>query len=164
MPRGLPLVIKAGTLASLSEGMRWSTRVVGEKTYATSLTEPFAWICANSTCRSEYLREPYGSEYCPTCNGHLRAGRGDLLDPVVYAACQKIIADECKADHKTQEWRDWVEDYSGYKPKPFPSPEAAWRALLGLPPLKSDEELNEDTDFLGRGAKTTRRRKAKRDE
>lgn len=157
------LVLKAAALSSLSGG-RWSTRVNGDKTYATSTVEPFKWVCANSTCRAEYMREPYASEYCPQCNGYLKAGRGDLLDPVVYAACQKIIADECKADHKTQEWRDWVEDYSAYRMKPAPNPEAAWRALLGLPPLVSDKELDLEKDFLSRGKTTTRRRRAKYDE
>jgi len=35
-------------------------------------------------------------ELCPDCRALIRAGRGDLLDPEMYAACQRIDAETPK--------------------------------------------------------------------
>lgn len=105
-------------------------------------TKPFPWTCANRVCGGAFMRLPFHSEYCPKCQKHLKAGRGDLLDPVMYARCQEIIAQE-KAGEKAAEaaahkaGRDKV------------SGAAAWRALLGLPPLKSDYDVDAEKDFVG---------------
>lgn len=100
-------------------------------------TRPFPWTCANRLCRKEFMRLPYHSEYCPECLRHLKAGRGDLLDPVMYARCQQVIALEAV-----------------YEAKGLPAcetshvnGEAAWRALLGLPPLESDFDVDTEKDF-----------------
>ena len=100
---------------------------------------PFAWKCASSRCRAEFMRLPFHSEYCPKCLRYLKAGRADLLDPVVYAECQKIIEQEALAEKAVIAPED-VNRVSG---------EAAWRALNGLPPLKSDYDVDPDSDFEG---------------
>lgn len=117
---------------------------------STSTLEPFPWVCANRLCRASFMRQPYHSEYCPVCLGYLKAGRPDLLDPVVYAECQKIIAEECEANPNSAEYREWLRDREGYRmQKPRRNPKAVWRALIGLPPLLSDADVDMDNDFKG---------------
>lgn len=111
--------------------------------------EPVPWVCANRLCRAKFMRKQQASEYCPTCRGHLDEGRPDLLDPVVYAGCQKIIAEENKAYKNSEEYQAWVRMFWNrrHESKEQFNPQAAWRALLGLPPLKSDYDLDHEKDF-----------------
>jgi len=99
-----------------------------------STVAPFLWICANRLCRQKFMRFAYHSEYCPDCLAYREAGRGDLLDPVMYALCQEVIR---------------LEDKLGYKGEPVSSlrrPKghglAWWRRLIGLPALKSDGDVD----------------------
>lgn len=111
---------------------------------------PFQWVCANRLCRSRFMRStPQSSEYCPQCLKHLSEGRPDLMDPFVYAECQKIVAQEASlavnsAEYKAFVHECWVEGRR--RPDSF-NPEAAWRAFIGLPPKRSDYELDVVQDF-----------------
>ena len=105
-------------------------------------TKPFPWTCANRVCGGSFMRLPYHSEYCPKCQKHLKAGRGDLLDPVMYARCQAIIEQERAGEAAPEERVDPAA-------RDKASGAAAWRALLGLPPLLSDFDVDAAEDFEG---------------
>ena len=58
-------------------------------------------ICVNPRCRKLFRITARGlaelkSGLCPKCTGYLRKKRGDLLDPKLYALCQKIAKQERK--------------------------------------------------------------------
>lgn len=92
---------------------------------------------------------PQSSEYCPKCLKHLAEGRPDLLDPFVYAECQKIISQEADLAVNSAEYKAFVHDcwvQGRRRPESF-NPKSAWRAFLGLPPKRSDYELDVVKDF-----------------
>ena len=131
------LVLKASSMASV-----FDPNFTDAGQPINPATKPFPWTCANRVCGGSFMRLPYHSEYCPKCQKHLKAGRGDLLDPVMYARCQAIIAQE-RAGEAVAEERV---DPAG---RDKASGAAAWRALLGLPPLKSDFDVDATEDFKG---------------
>ena len=64
------------------------------------------------------------------------------MDPVMYARCQAIIEQE-----RAGEAVPWERVDPAARDKA--SGAAAWRALLGLPPLKSDFDVDATEDFEG---------------
>lgn len=88
------------------------------------------------------MRKAFASEYCPKCLEHLKAGRGDLLDPYVWNACQRVMVEEAEYQRRVATGEEATEGGGARY-----SPEQAWRALLGLPPKKSDEDVDVERDF-----------------
>ena len=131
------LVLKASSMASV-----FDPNFTDAGQPINPATKPFPWTCANRVCGGSFMRLPYHSEYCPKCQKHLKAGRGDLLDPVMYARCQEIIAQERAGEAVPEERVDPAA-------RDKASGAAAWRALLGLPPLKSDFDVDATEDFKG---------------
>ena len=99
-----------------------------------STSVPFLWICANRVCRQQFMRFAYHSEYCPDCLANLAAGRGDLLDPVMYALCQGVIRLEDKQGYKG-ELLSRIRPQTGHGL-------AGWRRLIGIPELESDKDAD----------------------
>ena len=131
------LVLKASSMASV-----FDPNFTDAGQPINPATKPFPWTCANRVCGGSFMRLPYHSEYCPKCQKHLKAGRGDLLDPVMYARCQEIIEQERAGEAVAEERVDPAA-------RDKASGAAAWRALLGLPPLKSDFDVDATEDFEG---------------
>lgn len=119
----------------------------GEPQSEVRTYQPTAWFCANALCRAMFMRLPFNSEYCPTCLAHLKEGRPDLLDPKVYAECQRVAAAEKLMPLEPTEQREWLERYHGKAGGERTNPRMLWRALIGLPPKEGDFDLDPKKDF-----------------
>ena len=58
------------------------------------------FVCVQAHCRKPYILTAQQAKniagLCPECRDAARRKRGDLLDPVLYAECQKVMAAERK--------------------------------------------------------------------
>lgn len=66
-----------------------------------------SFVCARETCRKPFTRRKQSAgvvqELCPDCRALIRAGRGDLLDPEMWAECQRVDAETPKTQDEIQE-------------------------------------------------------------
>ena len=56
-------------------------------------------VCSREKCRREFVLTAEQDKHvqsglCPTCKEWAAAKRGDLLDPVIYAECQRVLQEE----------------------------------------------------------------------
>ncbi len=62
--------------------------------------QPIQLVCVQEWCRKQYWRTPQQAKsnigLCPECKRNAVKKRGWLLDPVTYAECQRVKAEEAQ--------------------------------------------------------------------
>ena len=101
------------------------------------------FVCVQAHCRKPYVLTAQQAKniagLCPECRDAARRKRGDLLDPVIYAECQKVMAQERALTpmagnirQTRQRLAEYTRERLAAMPPPRANPEVA-EALLGGP-------------------------------